>query len=286
MTDHPPKKAGRWGQMRRLEFIDFRLLWEGRVNRADLLDFFGISAPQASLDFASYLEQAPGNAVYDKTVKAYVATDTFTPKFAPDDGLRYLDELLAREMGVIDEAESFIGWAPPMDSVPNPIRLVDKPALIKILRAIQRQEALEINYQSMSGPDPTIRTVAPHALGFDGYRWHVRAYCFRRNQHIDFVLARILSLVPKDLPSTPPYDKLWHTYVQVIIGANPELDEGRRRAIELDYGMQDGQSTLTTRQSQLWYLLQKLGLRNHNPDAKAQQLVLLNQPECQQWLGE
>ena len=84
----------------------------------------------------------------------------------------------------------------------------------------------------------------------------------------------------------PPFDKLWHTYVQVVIGANPELDEGRRRAIELDYGMQDGQSMLTTRQSQLWYLLQKLGLRNQNSDPKVQQLVLLNPKECQKWLGE
>lgn len=32
----------------------------------------------------------------------------------------------------------------------------------------------------------------------------------------------------------------------MVIGANPDLDEGRRRAVELDYGMQDGQSVLTT----------------------------------------
>ena len=47
-------RTGHWGQERRLEFIDFRLLWEGRLNRADLTTFFRISVPQASLDLAKY----------------------------------------------------------------------------------------------------------------------------------------------------------------------------------------------------------------------------------------
>ena len=34
----------RWGVRRRLEFIDFRLFWDGRFNRSDLAHTFGISA--------------------------------------------------------------------------------------------------------------------------------------------------------------------------------------------------------------------------------------------------
>ena len=33
----------RWGVERRLEFIDFRLFWDGRINRGDLTEQFGIS---------------------------------------------------------------------------------------------------------------------------------------------------------------------------------------------------------------------------------------------------
>jgi len=33
----------RWGVERRLEFIAFRLLWEGHMNRGDLMDAFGVS---------------------------------------------------------------------------------------------------------------------------------------------------------------------------------------------------------------------------------------------------
>ena len=36
-------KQATWGQQQRLEFIDFRLFWEGRLNRSDLMDFFGMS---------------------------------------------------------------------------------------------------------------------------------------------------------------------------------------------------------------------------------------------------
>ena len=43
-------KGIRWGIERRLEFIEFRLYWEGGVNRSDIVEEFGVSVPQASKD--------------------------------------------------------------------------------------------------------------------------------------------------------------------------------------------------------------------------------------------
>ena len=40
----------RWNVRRRLEFIEFRLIWDGHFNRRDVMDAFKISAQQASLD--------------------------------------------------------------------------------------------------------------------------------------------------------------------------------------------------------------------------------------------
>ena len=51
----------RWGVRRRLEFIDFRLFWDGRFNRSDLSATFGISPQQASGDIAQYEKIAPAN---------------------------------------------------------------------------------------------------------------------------------------------------------------------------------------------------------------------------------
>ncbi|MES2390903.1 MAG: hypothetical protein V4555_04635, partial [Acidobacteriota bacterium] len=55
----------RWGQERRLEFIEFRLQWEGRVNRSDLVNYFSISVPQASLDFAGCVANAKADDARD-----------------------------------------------------------------------------------------------------------------------------------------------------------------------------------------------------------------------------
>ena len=46
-----------WGVERRYEFIEFRLFWQGRINRGDLMDAFGVSTQQASLDLNAYIEQ-------------------------------------------------------------------------------------------------------------------------------------------------------------------------------------------------------------------------------------
>lgn len=38
-------------------------------------------------------------------------------------------------------------------------------------------------YQSMNRdrPDPAWRRISPHAFGFDGLRWHVRAWCHEQS---------------------------------------------------------------------------------------------------------
>ena len=46
--------ALRWGVEQRLEFIEFRLFWEGGVNRSDITACFGVSVPQASKDLSQY----------------------------------------------------------------------------------------------------------------------------------------------------------------------------------------------------------------------------------------
>ncbi len=79
-----------WGVERRLEFIEFRLFWEGGVNRSDIIEKFGVSVPQASKDLTLYQERAPQNAVYDKSAKRYVASDRFEPCFLKPDPSRYL----------------------------------------------------------------------------------------------------------------------------------------------------------------------------------------------------
>lgn len=63
--------------MTRLRFIDFLLDQYGTFNRSAIVDYFGLSVPQASMDIRAYIEVAPGNLEYDKSGKTYRRTADF-----------------------------------------------------------------------------------------------------------------------------------------------------------------------------------------------------------------
>lgn len=66
----------------RLRFIDFLLHHYGTLNRSAIMDFFGVSMPQAAIDIRDYLAIAPANAVYDKRAKTYRKTEAFARVWA------------------------------------------------------------------------------------------------------------------------------------------------------------------------------------------------------------
>ncbi len=272
------RPSGRWSQDRRLEFIDFRLRWDGKLNRGDLTDFFGISVPQASLDIAKYTELAPDNLTYDRSSKVYIAGSDFQPLYTSSDAGRYLDELLSQAAGFNDNQNSFLAWAPPVATVPSPGRTFRMDVLVALLRAIREGAALRVLYQSMTRSHPTNRVLAPHALAHDGFRWHVRAYCHTRKQFRDFVIARMLEVNSVESAlSSPDDDKEWHTMVPLVLVAHPKLSESHKRAIELDFGMKDGQVEFQCRQAFLFYALRHLRLDlESSAKPEAQQIALKN----------
>ncbi|MES2977783.1 MAG: hypothetical protein V4731_05110 [Pseudomonadota bacterium] len=154
-----------------MEFIDFRLRWDGKLNRGDLTDFFGISVPQASLEIAKYTELAPDNLTYDRSSMVYIAGSDFQPLYTSSDAGLYLDELLSQAAGFDDNQSSFLAWAPPVATVPSPGRTFRMDVLVALLRAIREGAALRVLYQSMTRSHPTNRVLAPHALAHDGFRW-------------------------------------------------------------------------------------------------------------------
>src|SRR5687768_17395198 len=100
-------KGVRWGNRRRLEFIDFRLLWDGKINRKELVHFFRISIPQASLDIASYIRLAPQNMWYDRKEKVYRATEKFSPLFSRPDSHVFLSQMLSVAEGALAQSATF-----------------------------------------------------------------------------------------------------------------------------------------------------------------------------------
>ena len=272
----------RWGVERRLEFIEFRLFWEGHVNRGDLMDAFSVSVNQASTDLNRYIGMAPDNMVYDKSARTYIRGSKFDPLFLKPDASRYLSQLRSVADGILDRADAWIGQFPSYDSAPTPERGVNAKTLRSVVAAIRQSEAIEVKYQSLSRPEPRWRWIAPHAIGFDGFRWHTRAFCLTDQSFKDFLLSRIIETrgtKPSEVGADGDAD--WNEQVTLEIGPHPELSETQQKVIALDYGMRGGRAKIPVRKALLYYALKRLGL-DTDPAARKphdQQIVLLNRDQ-------
>ena len=273
----------RWSQERRLRFIDFKLQWDGRLNRRDLVEYFGVSMPQASLDISRYAELAQANLNYDPRTKNYVASYNFLAVYETSSAAQYLTEVQAIRTGIIDANVSFVGDGVDVDVAPVPLRSINEKAVISLVRAIREQRKLNVIYHSVSSGDSSSRQISPHAFGNDGFRWHVRAYCHRKNRFIDFVLARFIAIDDAGVSDIDSAEDLeWGNIVNLILAPNPELPESTRQALELDYGMINGQVEFPCRQAFLFYTLRRLGFSGAaKEEPVVQQIVLMNKDELE-----
>lgn len=242
-----------------MEFIEFRLLWDGKINRGEVAEYFDISIQQASLDFAQYMVLAEDNMEYDRREKVYRATQSFSPRFIAPDTQTYLNELSGLASGTVSPALSFIGARPPCDIVTLPIRRVRTEILLPILWAIRDGGEIETTYQSMRTPDPTRQWIAPHSLAFDGTRWHARAWCHRTSQFRDFVLTRLLQIHGQRSGTVNPHDDVdWQTFVVIEIEPNPKLTVSQRDSVVTDFGMLNGRLSKTIRRALVTYFVRYL----------------------------
>ncbi len=269
----------RWETHRRMEFTEFRLYWEGRVNRGDITDFFGISIPQASIDLSKYQELAPGNIEYDRSGKFYFATENFQPLFYTPSSDDYLSHLKQVASGKISNENSIIKTIPENYLIPIIERPIPNEILKNLICSIKNKIDLNIMYQSMNSPDPSLRWIAPQALAYDGFRWHIRAHCFLHGDFRDFAIGRIWEVAsqrPSELGTKE--DHKWNNFINLKVGANPDLSDNQRKTIETEYGMENGFKEVIVRESLLFYFLKKYGLEQNGSKkiAKSQHIILLN----------
>lgn len=275
----------RWGVERRLEFIEFRLLWEGGLNRADITERFGVSVPQASKDLSLYQALAPENMIYDRSAKRYFAADHPRPRFLKPDSDRYLSQLRSVTDGALAQEETWLAKPPPAETVPMPRRHVDTDILRAVLGAIRDRKALEIRYQSMSGnrPQPTWRWISAHAFAFDGKRWHVRAFCHIDRIFKDFLLPRFLKTrATAHAEAGPADDWVWNEIMIVALTPHPGLADDQKRIVAQDYGMRGGRLEAKVRLALLYYLLRELGLNDLDGEKRParEQHVVLADPDA------
>jgi len=256
----PPLSAPRWSVERRLNFIASRLAWERRVNRADLVERFGVSPNQASADLRRFSEQEPRAMAYDSRAKTYRAQADWPRPDAGDTSLLLRDLRLIAE-GVMSPEDGVLAHVPSTALAEPPLRAVPGAVLAAVVAAIRDRRALSAVYQSFSTPEPRVRRLEPHALVFDGFRWHARARDADEGRFKDFVLGRMAQTVDAGpTGSDGADDEDWQTFVRLEIAPHPGLTPAQRAAVEADYGMSDGRLVLTPRLSVAYYVKRRLGL--------------------------
>jgi predicted DNA-binding transcriptional regulator YafY len=254
----------RWGIERRLEFIEFRLFWEGGLNRSDIVDEFGVSVPQASKDLTLYQEQAPDNIRYDRSQKRYFASEKFKPTFISLDADAYLEHLTAAsQSGGTPQFELPDNSPLGADKLPIPQRRIRPEVLRSLLGCVRENGSIEILYQSMSAkrPEPIWRRISPHAFGSDGLRWHARAFCHIDQKFKDFILSRCLGTrLPDAARASSSDDLFWAKYFPVALCPNPRLTISQRKVIAEDFAMENGEVVVPVRQALLYYFSKRLRL--------------------------
>lgn len=272
------------GVQRRLEFIDFRLLWNGRFNRKDLVDVFRLSPQQASADIAEYDRRAPDNLRYDNALKTYVRTETFEPLYMGDLSDRYLLQLVGVRSGWIRQEDTWFETLPTAEIVKLKKRRVDARHLQEVLDAIRDKLELEVEYSSINSASSAQRWIAPHALAQSAGRWHLRAWSRERNDFRDFNLNRISKVTgrrPVNIDTSLDYE--WNNYVDLILTPNPKLDAQTQNAVASEFDMSDGKIVESVRLSLVFYFMNELNLDVSSDDLNPhkQQLVLQNLPEVE-----
>lgn len=227
---------------------------------------------------------------YDPSARMYVAKPEFKPQYKRSAASRYLDDIHRLARGIVEADESFVGFMPPTGVVATPVRAIGAAEVATLVQAIRDKTALQVRYQSMDHPTPLPLVLSPHAMGFDGLRWHVRAWCHQRKIFRDFAIGRLQVDGPTDgvREINPELDAGWNTQVAVVLVPHPGLSPDQRDTVMRDYDMKGGKLVLECRKAMLFYTLRHLNLENleisDNP-AK-QHVVVKNKEDVVRWVKE
>ena len=263
-----------YSQKQRLAYIDFKLLFVGRITRNEVVTKFEKGMSGATADLNLYKEFCPSNMVYDTKQRIYVQCATFTPLFTHDPR-----KTLVKLANQITDGYDVIGEVAFPVEAPSQLNIPDILIVARLIQAIINQKSVSIIYTSLSSGSAA-RKLVPHSIVDNGLRWHVRAFDRKSNSFRDFVLTRIakVTILEKNIEKfeDKTEDHQWLRIMPLQLVPHPNNVQ-YPTAIELDYGMENKVLKLNVRAALAGYLL-----RRWNVDCT--QEASLEGAEYQLWL--
>ena len=243
-----------YSQKQRLAYIDFKLMFVGRVTRNDVVTKFEKGMSGATADLNLYKEFCPNNMVYDTKQRIYVQCDKFKPLFTHDPR----KTLVKLANNISDGFDAISDTTFPVEA-PSQLNIPDIFIVARLIQSIINKKPVNIIYTSLSSGSAA-RELVPHSIVDNGLRWHVRAYDRKSNSFRDFVLTRISKVTIKQQNVEQYEDKLedhqWMRMMPLQLVPHPNNVE-HPTAIELDYGMENKVLELNVRAALAGYLLRR-----------------------------
>jgi len=135
--------------------------------------------------------------------------------------------------------------------------VVERRVFLAVLNGLR----VKVRYASVNSGREEWRWLRPHALGHNGARWHLRAWCEQHDEFRDFTLSRIAEVEwSREHTEMPMADKDWDAWVTLRVCPHQELNADQRKAVERDYAMRNGGLKLKVRKAMEGYLRERLGL--------------------------
>ena len=243
-----------YSQKQRLAYIDFKLLFVGRVTRNEIVTKFEKGMSGATADLNLYKQFCPKNMIYDTKQRVYVQCDEFKPLFVHDPR-----KTLVKLANQITDGYDAIGDVTFPIEAPSQLNIPDIFIVARLIQSIIDKKSVSIIYTSLSSGSAARELVA-HSIVDNGLRWHVRSFDRKSNSFRDFVLTRIskVTILTKDVDNHE--DKLedhqWMRMMPLQLIPHPN-NVKYPTAIELDYGMENKVLELNVRAALAGYLLRR-----------------------------
>ena len=235
----------------RLVYLDQCLTWRGQVNRKDLIERFGISSPQAAIDFREYLERVvEPKPSYDTVRKCYVAD------------LKHVGLPFPHDAGSPDELVTDTVQGN-YSRLPSPVRQCPPFIMRQLYQAIEQRLKIELDYVSMSSGLRLNQWIAPAHFASDSERLHVRAWSFHHQEWRDYIPIRVLpesSFTTAPIGEALPRDTNWEELVEIRLRPLSGLSDAQKAAVRLEYGFTEDGLSFQVRKSLEFYVERRWGL--------------------------
>ena len=221
--------------LERHRFIDFLLLFKGRLTRTELVKRFRIGEATASRAIAAFMDTHPDVIELRSNKKGYYARSGFTPEYSHSAlaGLKYIASgELTEKIGVRSYS---------IDTY-QLLRELDAKTVAVITRAIVNRCTVTIEYVSTSSGCKT-RNIIPHAVFESSGSWYFRAYDSLSREFRTFKFSRVVSAIILGTSENPQCseskDVSWHRIRLVRLIPHPK--NPNPDAMAADLGVRDSE---------------------------------------------